>query len=166
MSHFYDGVVSIFNTNDGKLITKLEIEQPNHSTSDLNKIYIVSEAHVVGVRDKRKFIKIKKGNYINIISKSNLQIINKIQFDNWFFPFSIYLSNDGNIYTTAYELDNNKIWSGNRFLFQINKSDNQIINKIELNDIHRFYDVLYLNNKIILCAVNEKENEMRIIEFY
>jgi hypothetical protein len=100
--------------------------------------------------------------------------MNKIQFDDWLFPKFIYLSNDGNIYTTAHELDHRNTWSNNKYLFQINKENNKIMNKIELNDID-FYDLqgaLFLNNKIILCFKNRnnvfdiKENEMTIIEFY
>ena len=96
----------------------------------------------------------------------NLNVINKFQIDNWFSPGSVYLSNDKNIYTTVNKLYNNKIWSRYRYLFQIDQENNQLINKIELNDIEYFYDGLYLNDKIILCGVNYNGNEMRIIEFY
>jgi hypothetical protein len=162
-----DNIVSIFNYNDGQLKSRLQVERPFNSTSDLNYVYIVSG--FVGERDedKRKLNKIEKGNYINIISKLNFKIINKIQLDNWFYPRSIYLSNDENIYTIAHELDNNKVWSKNRYLFQINKENNQIVKKIELIDIEFFSDALYLNNKIIVCGVNKFNwNELRIIEFY
>jgi hypothetical protein len=121
---------------------------------------------VNGIVIKKILNKIKKGNYINVISKLNLNVINKFQIDNWFSPDSVYLSNDKNIYTTANELYNNKIWSRYRYLFQIDQENNQLINKIELNDIEYFYDGLYLNDKIILCGVNYNGNEMRIIEFY
>jgi hypothetical protein len=104
--------------------------------------------------------------YINVISKLNFDLINKIQFDDWLFPKSIYLSNDENIYTTAHKLDNNMKFSKNKYLFQINKETNKIMNKIELNDIEIFCDALFFNNKIILCFKNRNNvNEMRIIEF-
>ena len=106
VSHYWIDIVSIFNYNDGKLITKLKIERPIHSTSDLNKLYIVS--YFIGREgDHIKVDIIKKGNYVNVISKLNFNIINKFQFDNWCCTRSIYLSNDGNIYTTAHELYNN-----------------------------------------------------------
>ena len=107
----------------------------------------------------------KRGNSIIIISKSTLEITNKIQFNDWLFPYSIHSSND-QIYTTAYELDDNSIYSENMFLFQINKENKQITKKIELKDINSFYDVIYLNNKVILCDVNGKGNEIRTIEFH
>ncbi len=167
VSQCSDDIVSIFSYNDGQLKSKLKVERPFNSTSDLNYIYIISG--FVGERDedKRKLNKIDKGNYINIISKMNFKIINKIQFDNWFYPRSIYLSNDDNIYTIAHELDNNKNWSKNRYLFKVNKENNQIITKVELKEIEFFSDALYLNNKIIVCGVNKFNwNELRNIEFY
>ena len=74
--------------------------------------------------EKRKLAKVKKGNYIAVLNKSNHEIINKIQFDDWFGPQSLYLSSDGDIYTIAYELDNNNgTWSKNRFLFIIDSTN-------------------------------------------
>jgi hypothetical protein len=166
ISHYLDDIVSVFKHNDGQLVTKIKVEIPFHSTNYFDNVYIVSVVDGESDDDKIKLDKIKKGNYINIISKLNFNIIKKIQFDNWLCPYSIYLPNDDNIYTTAHELDNNKIYSENSYIFKINKENNQIINKIELNDIEFFIDILYLNNKIILCGVNYNWNEIRIIEFY
>jgi hypothetical protein len=165
LSHFLDDIVSIFNLNYGQLITKIEIESPIHSIADLNNIYIVSNFDGELDIEKRKLKKIEKGNYINIVSNYSLNIITKIQFDNWHSPRSIYLSNDGNLYTIAHDLDDKKIWSRNRYLFQINKENTQIINKTELNGIEYFYDIIHLNDKIILCGVNYNGNETRMIEF-
>ena len=50
----------------------------------------------------------KRGNSINIISKSTLEITDKIQFNDWFWPNSIHSSND-QIYTISNELDDNSI---------------------------------------------------------
>jgi hypothetical protein len=167
VSHGMIDIVSIFDLNECRLITELEIESPFQSTSDLNNFYIVSLFEGDCNIDKRKVEKIKNGNYITIISKLNFNIIKKIQFDNWFDLRSIYLSNDGNIYTTAFELDNNKNYSKTRFVLQINKENNKIMNKIELNNIVFFCDHLILINRIIILAgVNHKDNEMKIIEFY
>ena len=113
---------------------------------------------------ERKLFKIKGGNYINIISKFTFAIVNKIQFNDWLEPWTIHLLND-EIYTTSKELDINAIWSENRYLYQINRKNNQIIKKTELDGIHNFSDAIYLKNKIILCHVNSKLNEIRIIEF-
>ncbi len=54
--------------------------------------------------DHRKVNKIKNGNYINVICKSNFNVINKIKYDNLILPRTINLSNVGNIYTIAHIL--------------------------------------------------------------
>ena len=129
-------VVTLWNVNDAKLIQKLKIEGPDDLKISENKIYIVSLADYDSDRDKRKLTKVKKGNYINVLNKSNQEIINKIQFDDWFCPFSLHLSSDGDIYTTAFELDkNNGTWSKNRFLFIIDSTSCQIKQKIELKKL-------------------------------
>ena len=164
ISEFYGDALSIYNIENGKVIKEIKVERPLHSTNDINNIYVGSDADCERDSNNRKLIKIKKGNSIIIISKLTLEITNKIQFNDWFFPKSIYSSND-QIYTIAHELDNNSIWSKNLFLFQINKENKQITKKIELVDINLFWDAIYLNNKVIISGVNDKDNEIRTIEF-
>ena len=165
-SHFETHNVTFWNVNDSKLIQKLQIEQPLELKISENKLYIVSGTDFKFNWGKRKLPEVFKGNYINVLNKSNYEIINKIQFDDWFFPYSLHLSSDGDIYTIAYELDkNNRILSKNRFLFIISSTSYQIKQKIELNDVDSFNDSLYLNNQLILCRVNDKKNTIRIIEF-
>ena len=165
ISEYWGDVLSIYNIQNGKVIKKIKVERPGQSTNDINNIYVVSHADFEYYSNKRKLIKMIRGNSIIIISKSTLEITGKIQFNDWLFPDSIHSSND-QIYTIARELDDNSIWSENRFLFQINKENKQITKKIELKDINGFCYAIYLNNKVILCGVNDKENEIRTIEFH
>ena len=164
ISEYWDDVLSLYNIDNGQLIQKIKVERPAHSTNDLNNIYVVSNVDCENDSSKRKLIKIKGGNCINIISKLTCQIINKIQFNDWFWPLSIH-SSKNEIYTIANVLDSNAIWSKNNYLIQINKQSKNIINKIELEDIDDFSDAIYLNNNVILCGVNGKGNEIRTIEF-
>ena len=162
----HGGSVTVWNVNYANLIKKLEIEHPLDLKISENKIYIVSEADYDSDRRNRKLIKVKKGNYINVLNKSNHEIINILQFDDWFDPHSLHVSSKGDVYTTAYELDtNNGIYSKNRFLFIINSTNYQIKQKIELNDVDSFGDGLHLINQLILCHVNGTKNLLRIIEF-
>ena len=164
VSEYKGDVLSIYNIENGNVIKKIKVERPLHSTNDINNIYVVSRADV-DYDLKRKLNKIIEGNSIIIISKSTLEITGKIQFNDWLWLRSIHSSND-QIYTIAHELDDNSIWSENYFLFQINKENKQITKKIELKDINNFRDAIYLNNKVILCWVNGKDNEIRTIEFH
>ena len=46
------------------------------------------------------------------------------------------------------------------------KENKKIIKNVELEEINDFWDAIFLDNKVILCAVNEKGNEIRTIEFH
>ncbi len=165
-SHRKDNMVTIWNTITGQYWTKFDIIQPVHSKTSSDKLYVVSQA-VNQIRNyyKRKVKGLMKGNLIYVISKFTLQILQTINFDDWLAPHSLHLSSDGYIYTLAYKFDKNGYYSKNRFLFVISLADNQIIRKIELNELDLFTDALYLNNKIIVCGVNDEDNVLRLIDF-
>ena len=57
--------------------------------------------------------------------------LHKIQLNECFYPHSLHLSSDSNIYTLAYELDKSKSWSENRFLFIIDSKNHKIKQKIK-----------------------------------
>ena len=162
-SHTVEDAVRLWDVNTGEKIRNLKIEQPNHIRLSEREIYILSrtDCHY----PNKKLVKLTKGNYINVLSRSNFEIMHKIQFDDWLFPHSLHLSNDSNIYTTAHQLDANGFYSKNRFLFVIDSKNHTVKQKVELEGIDTFNDALYLKNKMILCAVNGKGNQISTIEF-
>ena len=115
--------------------------------------------------EKRIVVKTKRDSYINVLDRFSLKIIHKIQFDDWFHPYSLHLSSDSNIYTIAWEFNKNELYSKNKFLFIIDSKNYEIQRKIELCDFQNFRDALYANNKLILCEVDGKWKELSIIEF-
>jgi hypothetical protein len=160
-----DDVVTVWNLVNDEFKVKL-IEQPLHSFISENEIIIVSRADREVDFDKKRLKKLYKGNFINIINKFDLKTVHKIIFDDWFAPHTVHLTNDGNIYTLAYELDKNGYYAENRFLFIINPLNNyQLVKKIELNGIGTFSDAIFLNNKIIICAANNRDHEIQVVEF-
>ena len=156
-------VVTLWNVNDGKLIKEFEIEEPKHLKISESKIYILSLS--VCDSEKRKIVKTKRDSYINVLDRFSLKIIHKIQFDDWFHPYSLHLSSDSNIYTIAWEFNKSELYSKNKFLFIIDSKNYEIQRKIELCDFQNFRDRLYANNKLILCEVDGKWKELSIIEF-
>ena len=164
ISHRKDDCVTLLNASNGQILSKMFIEQPVHSKANEDKIFIVSRFDGEFDMKKLKCRKITKGNYINVIDKSNLHIIHKIQFDDWFAPHSLHLSTDSNIYTTAKVMDEKGHVSKSRYLMIIDSSYN-LRQKIKLNEIHEFSDALYLDNKVMLCAVNEFDNGMLHLDF-
>ena len=161
-----DDVVTVWNLSNDEFKIKL-IEQPLHTFITENEIFIVSRADREVDFDKKKLKKLFKGNYINIVNKLDLTTIHKIIFDDWFAPHTIHLTDDGKIYTLAYEFDKCGFYSENRFLFIMSSLNNnyQLIRKIELVGIGSISDAIYLENKIIICAANSKDDEIQVIEF-
>ena len=165
VSHLLEDSVTLWNINDGKFIFKLKIEQPLDLKIAKDKIYIISWTDGDFYSKIKQVFNLNKGNYINVLNKSTLNIIHKIQFEYWLAPRSLHLSRDSNIYTTAQELNEYGLYSKNKYLFIIDSNNYTVKQKIQLNDIERFADVLYMNNEMILCGVNRVLNEIKIIKF-
>jgi hypothetical protein len=165
LSHHCDDKLSSWDSKSSKLIKEIDIERPEQSRIQENKLYIVSAADISSEPGKRKIKKINKGNYISILSKFDLKIIQKIEFNNWLNPRSLYLSIDSNIYTTARDMDSNGFYSEFKYLFIIDGENYKILKKIQLDSIRSFEDVLYHENKLVLCSVNGTDNDIQIIEF-
>ena len=165
ISHTSNDSVSLWNKNSGKFLDKFEIETPLHSRLSKDKLFLVSWADSDYDKKMKKVNSIKKGNFITIFAKASLEKLHEIKFDNVVFPHSIYLSSDTrNIYTIAYQMNDDSVHSKNSFLYTINENY-EIKQSIELNDTLFFYDALYLQNKIILCGLGPLKNKLRIIEF-
>ena len=157
-SHTYDNIVTLLNANDGQLVQKLKIERPVNIKLIETRVYIVSLVDCDRDEDKRKLIKLKRGNYISVLNKPSLEIVYKIQLENWLWPGSLHISTNSNIYTAAFVLDEDGIYSKNLYLFVIDSQNYELKQNVELNDVESFCDALYMNKKLIFSAVNEKDN--------
>ncbi len=166
ISHTSKDSVSVWNKNSGQFLSKFEIETPLHSRLSKDRLFVVSWADSDYDKKMKKVKSIKKGNFITIFDKTSLNKLYEIKFDNVVFLHSIYFSSDKvmNIYTIAYQIDENSVHSKNAYLYRINEK-HEIKQTIELNDTLFFYDALYLENKIILCGLGLLKNKIRIIEF-
>ena len=143
-----------------------EIFRPMQSKISEDKIYIVSNQHSKLNVDKREITSLLDNNCIQVLDKLTLMKINTIEFDDWFGPETLYLSSDSDIFTIAFEKDNNQVNYKNRFLFKIkltNSGKYSVKKKIELTDIGEISDVLYVNNKMLV--ISSKETIIKIIEF-
>ena len=91
--------------------------------------------------------------------------VHSINFNNWKQPSGLYLDNNSNIITTAYELDKNQIISKHRLVFIIDKNSNSIFKKIDAGDsVDREEEIKFFDNKMIFCfGFNYKS--LKVIEF-
>lgn len=132
VSHGDDNQITIWNSETGVFNKSLIIDSPYNMKSNQENLFVLS--YTQGKFDENinlKFDSLRRGaNCIFILKKPSYLVTNSIKFDDWFQPDGLYISGL-NIYTTAHKIDENRIISGNRFLFVINKNG-EVEDKIEL----------------------------------
>jgi hypothetical protein len=103
---------------------------------------------------------VKGGNCIYEIDKNSLEIKRKI-IGEWYSPGGILnFLPDGNLQTTAYTYDKNRIKSEYRYLLTLDKNG-RILSQIVLDGIQSIGNVVLVDKKIIINAFNT----MKIFEF-
>jgi hypothetical protein len=157
ISHTRDNEISLWDILDGSFLKKVDIEAPR----DLK------------FRDDNLFILSKNG--IILMNKNTLLVRNQIELNDICLPQALHLSQTS-IYMIGYSIDRNKVKSDKFHLFTFPNSDlDKQPMKIELRrEISFFTDVVYLQNRIILCGnfqnniQNEEEeaNQVAFIDFY
>ena len=151
-SDFSNDEITVWDTNNGQFIDTININSPFSIRFIQNEIYVVSPIEFKLSTDQ-KVDKIEKGaNCIFVLNKNKpYNIIKEIKFDNWLCPSSLHICNKLNIYTIAYDLDQNGVKSEFKYLFVIDINGN-LIKKIALNDIKVIGDMLVYNNKLIFSV--------------
>jgi hypothetical protein len=167
VSSLFCDEISILDSIYGKLINKISVISPLHTKIYENLLFVISmiDCDYEGF-DRKKILEIKNGNYISVINRQSLELIRKIEFNDWFDPWSLHMTRDMTLYTIAKEIDNKGFVSEDYFLFKID-SNYKIKQKIQLENTSSFNDALYLENKIILCGIGKNKflNQIKIIQF-
>lgn len=154
ISHTSYDEVSVLNTESGKLDVLRDIERPCDIRFKEKLLFILSKAEFEG-------LKIQRGNFIYAINKESLQVIKKIQLENWFNPLSLNIDSNSNIYTIAQYFDN-ATKSLSAFQLYIFDKEYKLSKKIKLEKIKAVRDNLYLDNKIITFV---DSNQIAIVDF-
>ena len=159
--------ISVWRADTGQPLHLIKIESPNNIKFKSDKIFILSLVDYKTDASMKRVSKIIKGNCIFVIEKIRFQIIQRIQYNDWFWPNSLYLASNTSICTIARELDAHGMWSNNNFLFVID-NNGKVLRKIELKNILFFSDAIFLEKKIILCGgiINSSDShKVAIIQF-
>lgn len=154
-SDYYNNIVFIFDSDTGEFFNQLLIKKPKHIAVNEKHIFIISK------------------NTINVITKTppDYEIIQNIEFNNWYLPRSLYLDTQFNTYsdnlmkvfTMAYDVDNKDNVSQTLFLFLINQNNFNCIQKTNLN-LTKLNDMIIIDRKVIVISEN-MENPLCIIDF-
>jgi hypothetical protein len=162
VSDCFNDKITIWEAKSGMFIGKIDIEAPVEINFTKQSLYALSGiilGNVKIINNKVEKI-IKGGNCIYEIDKNSLEIKRKI-IGEWFSPGGILkLLFNGNLQTTAYTFDKNRIKSEFRYLLTLDKNG-RILSQILLDDIQSISDVAVVDNKIIITF----NNTMKIFEF-
>jgi hypothetical protein len=153
--------ITVWEAKSGMFIDKIDIEAPEEINFTKQSLYALSgipfgNAEIVNNKVEKI---IKGGNCIYEIDKNSLEIKRKIIGD-WFSPGGILkLLFNGNLQTTAYTFDKNRIKSEFRYLLTLDKNG-RILSQILLDGIQSIRDVAVVDNKIIIL-----HKTLKIFEF-
>jgi hypothetical protein len=162
VSHCLNDKITVWEAKSGMFIDKIEIETPKAINFTKQSLFVIScillgNAEIVNNKVEKI---IKGGNCIYEIDKNSLEIKRKIIGD-WYSPSGIFkILLNGNLQTTAYTFDKNRIKSEFRYLLTLDKNG-RILSQILLDDIQSISDVAVVDNKIIITF----NNTMKIFEF-
>lgn len=104
-------------------------------------------------------------NCIYVLDKNNLDILNEIKRDDWLGPNGLEVDSNKNLLTTAFELNNEKRVSQNRFLFVLN-IDGECLNKVKLgfDNLMWIHDMFLLETKLFILSKGD-DFSLDIVEF-
>jgi DNA-binding beta-propeller fold protein YncE len=154
ISDYENNQISLWNTETCSLLTQFKVDSPAQMHLNKDFLYVISEGDYDFIKSTGKLRITKGSNCIFILNKQTYQLYDTIKLDNWFDCAGLHLDKNGNLITTAYELDSDKYVSAYRMLYVFN-SNGKLQNKIPTN-IDYFSDMLFVDDKkIAFCAYDK-----------
>ena len=140
-------LVSVINSDNGKLLTSFEIDSP--AEIELKESYIFVNSTNLTILDTKtkELAKLSiKSNCVYIIDKITFITVRKVKLDDWVSPIGLFIDANLNIYTTARTIKNNKISQEIKLnKFNIN---GELIDTFNIGENNVSFDVLITNYKI------------------
>lgn len=160
VSHYNTNLVTVW--DNYILAHRIDIEAPLDIAISKDNFYISSAIRFEVKEDAPNELKnINNGlNSIFILSKLTFEVLKTIQM-NWLSPGGLFLDSNLNIYTVAYELNEEKYKSEFKYLFIIDKNGN-CLKKIQLDELKGITDMVVVDDKIMFCA---DQNCIRTFQF-
>ncbi len=148
MSFSSQNKISVYDIETGGCIKVIKIDSPREIAISQESVYVLSSTSYDKKRNTCEFQKFKFGsNCIFVVNKLDYKILSKIEFKDWLSPNGLYLDKYSNIVTTAFQMDNNKFISMNRFLYTIDQ-DGNLLHKMELHGI-QYGNIVFTTDKLI-----------------
>lgn len=153
VTHCNDNELTIWDLDRQKLSMETKLDKPEYLAITSDKIFVTScTCHEYNEKRKKFVEKLKSGsNCIFILDKFNLNVLQLIKYNDWLQPGGLHVDVKHQIIvTTAYIINGDKSQSDSRYLFFIDYENQNIQDKICLNDVKIFDDMtMYDNNKFV-----------------
>ena len=150
--HEYN-IITIWNTNNGAFIDKIDIDTPCDVNFTESSLYVSSRVFEHHLEKNGNVRSVKKGgNCIFLFDKESLQIKRRI-IGNWYSPRLINIELNGNLNIVAYMFYDNITPSEIRYFLRIDQNG-KIIEKVEIDGLNQVTDSMLVNNKIIASIEN------------
>jgi hypothetical protein len=161
ISDIKNNQITVWNTERCEFVGSIDINSPLEMKFDSLYLFVTSGISFK-LSQTGKVESIEKGsNTIFVLDKIfPFQIKREISRNDWLSLSTLHMTSNKFLYTIAYEVNDNQEKSEFKYFFQIDESGN-VLKKILLEGIKYLCDVVFLNNKIIICSTNE----IKIIKF-
>ena len=153
VSDWYNNEITIWNTSNGSLIAKIDVETPKQIHFTQNSLFVCSPVFIHQFKNN-KVIKINNGgNCIIEVDKASFEIKRRI-IGNWYLPNLINIESNGNLQIIAWEFINNITVSDKNYVLTIDQNG-KIIKKNEIAYGPIVAEVILVNNKIMVTNYNK-----------
>jgi hypothetical protein len=160
VTDFENNQISSWNSESGKYISQYKIDSPGQIQINNDKLIIISENDYEHNKSTGRLRITKGSNSLFILNKNSMDIVKKIKLDDWFDPCGLFIDQNSNILTTAFELDHEKYISTHRLLYKFDASGN-FLSKTKLDHIENFSDMVAFDRKLYFCYYDT----LKCIEF-
>jgi hypothetical protein len=141
-------------------MTQYKIDSPGQIQIVNDKLIIISENDYEHNKNTGRLRITKGSNSLFILNKNTMDIVKKIKLDDWFDPCGLFIDQNFNIYTTAFELDHEKYISTYRLLYKFDPNG-VLLTKTKLENIENFSDMIVFDRKLYFCYYDS----LKCIEF-
>jgi hypothetical protein len=154
-----NNLLNIYDTESNIIIKSIRVDSPLHIRVSDEKLYLISGTELRSIKEKKDLNKASRGCIIEL-DKHNLEIKNKITFDDWILPIGLFIDSNKYLYTTAFNLDSTDDKMSESFLYIINPKG-ICVHKVPLGGFEILNDFLIIDKSLYVIY----HKEMKCIDF-
>ena len=132
---FDDNVVVRYSRNKMSFKCTIDILRPDDIVIDENHVYITSFPNYTISKSTNQVHGLQKNsNCVFVLNKTNYSIERVISFNDWLTPQGLFVDENSNLLTTAFELDRFDMTSSDNLFLRLIDSDGGLLDKNEVRE--------------------------------